>query len=317
VPPAIQAAADAEENHGLKLDGVTSSTEAAAEASERLVDATNAMQDAFDRSQDAADKVAEAQEVIKEAVKTGETAIHGNTEEAKRNRRALRNIRDGQQELVEQNAILEGSTDGMSDAMWENYNAMYENLVQMTGNKKEARKYANELYGIPDDVDTKAEFIDKYANPRIDVTQKKIDDLDDSEADPDVDAKTGKANEKIDDTANKLNNDLKDQTVWVKIKTWWDDLWNDDGKPKKSRSKRGATNPDHVHNYHGNILEHYAQGGLKPMEPIAQMVKPNTWRVVGDRMKDDEAYIPLDGSPRSKAILMEAIVRMPNLMHDG
>src|SRR5699024_9563887 len=182
VPPAIQAAADAEENHGLKLDGVTSSTEAAAEASERLVDATNAMQDAFDRSQDAADKVAEAQEVIKEAVKTGETAIHGNTEEAKRNRRALRNIRDGQQELVEQNAILEGSTDGMSDAMWENYNAMYENLVQMTGNKKEARKYANELYGIPDDVDTKAEFIDKYANPRIDVTQKKIDDLDDSEA---------------------------------------------------------------------------------------------------------------------------------------
>src|SRR5699024_2521136 len=121
----------------------------------------------------------------------------------------------------------------------------------------------------------------------------------------------------IDDTANKLNNDLKDQTVWVKIKTWWDDLWNDDGKPKKSRSKRGATNPDRFHNYHGNILEHYAQGGLKPMEPIAQMVKPNTWRVVGDRMKDDEAYIPLDGSPRSKAILMEAIVRMPNLMHDG
>ena len=318
VPPAIQAAADAEENHGLKLDGVTSSTEAAAEASERLVDATNAMQDAFDRSQDAADKVAEAQEVIKEAVKTGETAIHGNTEEAKRNRRALRNIRDGQQELVEQNAILEGSTDGMSDAMWENYNAMYENLVQMTGNKKEARKYANELYGIPDDVDTKAEFIDKYANPRIDVTQKKIDDLDDSEADPDVDAKTGKANEKIDETVGKLDNlDNKDVTVWVKIKNWWDDLWNDDGKPKKSRSKRGATNPDRFHNYHGNILEHYAQGGLKPMEPIAQMVKPNTWRVVGDRMKDDEAYIPLDGSPRSKAILMEAIVRMPNLMHDG
>src|SRR5699024_1313930 len=115
----------------------------------------------------------------------------------------------------------------------------------------------------------------------------------------------------------KLNNDLKDQTVWVKIKTWWDDLWNDDGKPKKSRSKRGATNPDRFHNYHGNILEHYAQGGLKPMEPIAQMVNPNTWRVVGDRMKDDEAYIPLDGSPRSKALLMEAIVRMPNLMHDG
>src|SRR5699024_2819808 len=55
------------------------------------------------------------------------------------------------------------------------------------------------------------------------------------------------------------------------------------------------------------------------MEPIAQMVKPNTWRVVGDRMDVDEAYIPLNGSKRSWSILQETIARMPGPVqfHDG
>lgn len=63
----------------------------------------------------------------------------------------------------------------------------------------------------------------------------------------------------------------------------------------------------------GGIVEMYANGGLRglsPMAPIAQMVPPNTWRVVGDRAKDPEAYIPLDGSARSMAILDEAARRM-------
>src|SRR5699024_10440346 len=310
-------AVEAESAHADGLAGVSDETEEAADQAERLVDATNRMQDAFDRSQDAADKVAEAQEVIKEAVKNGETAIYGNTEEAKRNRRALRDMRDGGQEIIDSNALLDRSTKGVSDAMWDNYVAMIDNAEQMFGNREEARKYVKQLLNIPDDVKTKSDFNDRVAKPKVTDLQNDIDELDKTEAEPKVKVDNKDANKDIDDTANKLNNDLKDQTVWVKIKTWWDDLWNDDGKPKKSRSKRGATNPDRFHNYPGNILEHYAQGGLKPMEPIAQMVKPNTWRVVGDRMKDDEAYIPLDGSPRSKAILMEAIVRMPNLMHDG
>ena len=317
VPEAVKAAVEAEGAHADGLAGVSDETEEAADQAERLVDATNRMQDAFDRSQDAADKVAEAQEVIKEAVKNGETAIYGNTEEAKRNRRALRDMRDGGQEIIDSNALLDRSTEGVSDAMWDNYVAMIDNAEQMFGNREEARKYVKQLLNIPDDVKTKSDFNDRVAKPKVADLQSDIDELDKTDAEPKVKVDNKGAHKDIDDTANKLNNDLKDQTVWVKIKTWWDDLWNDDGKPKKSRSKRGATNPDRFHNYHGNILEHYAQGGLKPMEPIAQMVKPNTWRVVGDRMKDDEAYIPLDGSPRSKAILMEAIVRMPNLMHDG
>ena len=56
------------------------------------------------------------------------------------------------------------------------------------------------------------------------------------------------------------------------------------------------------------------------MAPIAQMVSPNTWRIVGDRGDVDEAYIPMDGSARSLAILAEVLRRMPGaarLMSDG
>jgi len=58
----------------------------------------------------------------------------------------------------------------------------------------------------------------------------------------------------------------------------------------------------------GGIAVPMANGGtLTPMQPIAQAVDPNTWRVVGDRMKDREFYIPDDGSRRSRAVLLEAM----------
>jgi hypothetical protein len=46
------------------------------------------------------------------------------------------------------------------------------------------------------------------------------------------------------------------------------------------------------------------------MRPVAQVVPPQTWRVVGDRMRGDEAYIPIDASPRSQTILAETAQRM-------
>lgn len=72
----------------------------------------------------------------------------------------------------------------------------------------------------------------------------------------------------------------------------------------------------------GGVLEFMANGGLRgisPMQPIAQMVPASTWRVVGDRGDVPEAYVPLDGSPRSWAILLEALSRMPGVapMADG
>lgn len=64
----------------------------------------------------------------------------------------------------------------------------------------------------------------------------------------------------------------------------------------------------------GSVLEFMAQGGLTPMQPLAQVVPPNTWRVVGDRSDVPELFAPLDGSARSWALLMEGFRRMPGVM---
>lgn len=42
---------------------------------------------------------------------------------------------------------------------------------------------------------------------------------------------------------------------------------------------------------------------MTAMRPIAQAVPPNTWRVIGDRMRDDEAFIPINDFERSQQIL--------------
>lgn len=60
----------------------------------------------------------------------------------------------------------------------------------------------------------------------------------------------------------------------------------------------------------GVVAAAYANGGihkqLTPMKGgIAKIVPPNTWRVVGDRLRDDEFYIPDDDSPRSMQIGLE------------
>lgn len=74
----------------------------------------------------------------------------------------------------------------------------------------------------------------------------------------------------------------------------------------------------------GGIVEFMAQGGipgLTPMAPVAQMVPPSTWRVVGDRGDVPELYAPLDGSARSWALILEGLRRMPGtppqLMAEG
>jgi hypothetical protein len=81
----------------------------------------------------------------------------------------------------------------------------------------------------------------------------------------------------------------------------------------------------------GNIVQAFAQGGIhpsgvgltqafahggfhRPLRPmkagLATIVPPNTWRVVGDRLRDDEAYIPINRSTRSISLLSETAQRM-------
>ncbi|MDY0830732.1 phage tail tape measure protein [Microbacterium sp. BG28] len=62
----------------------------------------------------------------------------------------------------------------------------------------------------------------------------------------------------------------------------------------------------------GGIVEYMAQGGIRgvtPMDPVAQTVPASTWRIVGDRSDVAEAFIPIDGSPRSTAVLLDTMRR--------
>lgn len=68
-------------------------------------------------------------------------------------------------------------------------------------------------------------------------------------------------------------------------------------------------------NARGNIVRAFADGGVSPaLTPmrggVATIVPPNTWRIVGDRLVDDEAYIPINQSSRSVALLQETARRM-------
>lgn len=73
------------------------------------------------------------------------------------------------------------------------------------------------------------------------------------------------------------------------------------------------------YSHDGNLFQPFAKGGLAtafangglaqkltPMRAgLATMVPPNSWRVVGDRMDVPEAYIPINRSYRSVALLSE------------
>jgi hypothetical protein len=72
-----------------------------------------------------------------------------------------------------------------------------------------------------------------------------------------------------------------------------------------------ATQAEHHNHVHAAV---YGNGGLALMRGgYAGIVPPGTPRVIGDNMTSDEAYVPLDGSARSKAIWTEAGVRMGEL----
>ena len=66
----------------------------------------------------------------------------------------------------------------------------------------------------------------------------------------------------------------------------------------------------------GAAMRFEADGDLLSATPLsgAAVVPPGTLRVVGDRLDVPEVFAPLDGSPRSWAILMEGLRRMPGVM---
>jgi hypothetical protein len=64
----------------------------------------------------------------------------------------------------------------------------------------------------------------------------------------------------------------------------------------------------------GAIVRSFGSGGFHRPRAMrggyAQIVPPRTYRVIGDRRRGDEAYVPINHAPRSQAILGEAASRM-------
>lgn len=63
----------------------------------------------------------------------------------------------------------------------------------------------------------------------------------------------------------------------------------------------------------GGIVKAYRRGGFHPRKMPAnraEMVRPKTYRMIGDRARDDEAYIPINNSARSRMLLATTARRM-------
>ncbi|MFB9776111.1 tape measure protein [Brevibacterium otitidis] len=181
--------------------------------------------------------------------------------------------------------------------------------------------FVNSATGIPD-IDLEADAT--TLQEQVDSAKTRLDELNAMEPSPIVAAQITALEEKIKTSEAKLKELTKDRKVTVygelkinegQFKNFPDRLVNPNYRltnPQDPLRKVTTRRSDLWHD--GGFAIPMAYGGLTSMQPIAQMVPPNTWRVVGDRMDVDEAFIPLDGSRRSWRILAESMRRMPGVM---
>lgn len=197
----------------------------------------------------------------------------------------------------------EESQQNLKDRYNSTRQALLDQMVAMGLTQNEAQSLIDTVLKTPDEMSTKYRSNAESEKQKADNLARRIVTLPDGSIA--IQTNTSSAQQKVDSFILRNNN----REIRVKV------IANGAG------IKMGSyTVTPGMHD--GGIVEMMAAGGIpgaRPMPNIAQMVSPNTFRVVGDRSDVDEAYIPLDGSARSMAILFEAIRRMPGLrqMADG
>lgn len=223
---------------------------------------------------------------VSDSIKENGTSLDVTTEKGRANQEAFDAIADAGMGAAD--AMVKNGAD--QKTVQNQLRQTREDLIKAAGKfgvtGKKAEDMANEVMGIPKDVDVKT-WMSDAAEEQAKKTKKAVDDID-------KDVKI-----KVSFNVTEPKNGIKNMP---------ENLLN----PNRNRSKQpGSLNQWGPKAVGGIDLMPMAAGGVH--SNIAEMVPPNTWRVVGDRMDVDEAFIPLDGSPRSKDILMEAIKRMPGL----
>lgn len=281
IPAAVATAVEAQGLQEEGLAGVESKTNDAEQATRDLIAANDELAGRFLTQEEANLRYFEVLDEYEEHMASATKTLDVQTEAGRENRRMMADMAEATRAKADADLAATGDVQAFTDTIWDQRDELYNTAKQFGLTDDEANDYTNTLLGIPPNVDTKAELKD-YASEKAKGIAAVIDDIPE--------------NVTID-------------VVMRAIELGIEDVSDPNNLPPHLRPRR-----------HGGIdIAEYANGGLRPMEPVAQMVKPNTWRVVGDRMKDDEAYIPLDGSARSKSILFETIQRMPGLFmeHGG
>ena len=328
VPPAIQEATEAQKK---AADGYTGMSEAAQQAQEHLEEVRKGLVDSASGFVDFTEKTKDSKTTLEEWITDLEDQVDAQANWLENLGRLAE--KGAPQELLDQLAAMgpEGArmVKKLADGSEEDMERVRDAFAK---SGRDINSFADLAAGIPDiDLDADASKLKK----QIGASKDRLKELEEMPTTPAISAQITLLKEKIEEAEAKLDEVEKGKTT-AKVdadtqpakdevsgfKKWFKDnssvtmsVWANIKEKFSSgkKTKQDEHNPNRLHNYHGGILEYYAQGGFKPMDPVAQMVQPNTWRVVGDRADVDEAYIPLDGSNRSRSILMEAIDRMPNL----
>lgn len=278
VPDAMRTAMEGSEKYENALAGVGEKLTEAEKRTRDYIAATDELSGRFLSQEEANLRYQEVLLRFDEHMKTATKTLNESTKAGQENRRMFMELAKATSDKALADLEATGDADAYTNSMWNQRERLRDLAVQFGMTDDEADEYVNTLLEIPRDVRTKAELKDHASK----VAREIVDEL-------------GK---------------IKDKTVTVTT------VYKDEVEKGRTVYRKGPYGAKFE--AQGDILIPMAAGGLTPMPNVAQMVHPNTWRVVGDRMDVEEAYIPLDGSKRSKAILMEALVRMPGmLMHDG
>lgn len=238
---------------------------------------------------EALDAYESALDDVGKAVEENGRTLDNTTEKGRNNREVLYNIADAGRDAASSMAENGASHEELQKQMQRTYDDLVQTAKGFGASDKKADGMARTILGIPDDVSIKT-WMSDAAEEQAKKTKKAADDIP-----RDV---TVNVHFNVNEPENGIYN-------------MPENLLNPNRNKKAPKAPKGR-HPMGRHD--GGIdLMPMAQGGMLSND-IAQMVAPNTWRIVGDRMDVDEAFIPLDGSRRSWKIMMEALTRMPGAM---
>lgn len=290
-PPAIEAAAAAADGGAGAIAGVGDAAQDAAGGLKEMLDGLLALGLIQQSEMEALDAYEAALDDVAAAVKENGRTLDNTTEAGRANRDVLFNIADAGRATVDSMAEAGRSQEDIQEQLQTTYDDLVQTAKGFGASDKKADDMARTILGIPPDVKVSS-WMDDAAKKEAKATKKAVDDID-------RDVKI-----KVSFNVTEPENGIKNMP---------ENLLNPNRNKSTTPGNLGRDKrlfPDGPRYFGGIDVKGMAAGGVMD---VAEMVKPGQIRFAGDRSDVDEAWIPLDGSTRSKKILFEALRRMPNL----